>query len=243
MTGRLAGKVALVTGAGSGIGAATAAAIAREGAVVIGADLTAPAGGIVLDVTDEAQWDAGITGILQAHGRLDILVNNAGIGFSRLIVDMTFDDWRRVQAVNLDSVFLGCRAAFRVMKDQPGGGAIVNVSSILGLVGQPETSACSAAKGGVTLLTKSLALEAAQHGWPIRVNSVHPAYVRTAMIDQAVARADDPDRFRRHLERLQPVGRMAAPEEIAAGIVFLASDEASFVTGTQLAVDGGLTAR
>lgn len=243
MTGRLAGKVALVTGAGSGIGAATAAAMAREGAVVIGADLTAPAGGIVLDVTDEAQWDAGITGILQAHGRLDILVNNAGIGFSRLIVDMTFDDWRRVQAVNLDSVFLGCRAAFRVMKDQPGGGAIVNVSSILGLVGQPETSAYSATKGGVTLLTKSLALEAAQHGWPIRVNSVHPAYVRTAMIDQAVARADDPDRFRRHLERLQPVGRMAAPEEIAAGIVFLASDEASFVTGTQLAVDGGLTAR
>ncbi len=243
MGGRLAGKVALVTGAASGIGAATVAAMAREGAVVVGADLAAPAGGIALDVTDEGQWQAGIDGILARHGRLDILVNNAGIGFSRLIVDMTLDDWRRVQAVNLDGVFLGCRAAFRVMKDQPGGGSIVNVSSILGLVGQPETSAYSAAKGGVTLLTKSLALEAAQQGWPIRVNSVHPAYVQTAMIDQAIARSDNPDRFRRHLERLQPIGRMATPDEIAAGIVFLASDEASFVTGTQLALDGGLTAR
>ncbi len=243
MAGRLAGKVALVTGAASGIGAATVAAMAREGAVVVGADLAAPAGGIVLDVTDEGQWQAGIDGILGRHGRLDILVNNAGIGFNRLIVDMTLDDWRRVQAVNLDGVFLGCRAAFRVMKDQPGGGSIVNVSSILGLIGQPETSAYSAAKGGVTLLTKSLALEAAQQNWPIRVNSVHPAYVQTAMIDQAIARSDNPDRFRRHLERMQPVGRMATPDEIAAGIVFLASDEASFVTGTQLAVDGGLTAR
>jgi len=243
MAGRLAGKVALVTGSASGIGAATVAAMAREGAVVVGADLVAPVGGIALDVTDEGQWQAGIDGILAHHGRLDILVNNAGIGFSRLIVDMTLDDWRRVQAVNLDGVFLGCRAAFRVMKDQPGGGSIVNVSSILGLIGQPETSAYSAAKGGVTLLTKSLALEAAQQGWPIRVNSVHPAYVQTAMIDQAIARSDNPDRFRRHLERMQPVGRMAIPDEIAAGIVFLASDEASFVTGTQLALDGGLTAR
>jgi NAD(P)-dependent dehydrogenase (short-subunit alcohol dehydrogenase family) len=243
VSGRLQAKVALVTGAGSGIGAATLRMMAAEGAVAIGADLAAPPGGIVLDVTDEAQWDAGIAGILAAHGRLDILVNNAGIGFSRLVTEMTLAEWRRVQAVNLDSVFLGCRAAFRQMKDQPGGGAIVNVSSILGLVGQPETSAYSAAKGGVTLLTKSLALEAAQNGWPIRVNSVHPDYVQTAMIDQAVARAGDPDRFRRHLERIQPVGRMATPEEIAAGIVFLASDEASFVTGTQLAVDGGMTAR
>ncbi len=243
MGGRLVAKVALVTGAASGIGAATVAAMAREGAVVVGADLAAPAGGIALDVTDEGQWQAGIDDILARHGRLDILVNNAGIGFSRLIVDMTLDDWRRVQAVNLDGVFLGCRAAFRVMKAQPGGGSLVNVSSLLGLVGQPETSAYSAAKGGVTLLTKSLALEAAQQGWPIRVNSVHPAYVQTAMIDQAIGRADNPDRFRRHLERLQPVGRMATPDEIAAGIVFLASDEASFVTGTQLALDGGLTAR
>jgi 3(or 17)beta-hydroxysteroid dehydrogenase len=170
-----------------------------------------------------------------------VLVNNAGIGPMGDIESTTLELWRRVQAVNVEGVFLGCKHAVRVMKES-GGGAIVNLSSIAGIVSGPSMAAYSASKGAVRLLTKSVALHCARKGYNIRCNSVHPSYTDTPMVASIVAGHRDPDRFRSSLEGAAPLGRLGAPEDVADAILYLASDDARFVTGTELVVDGGLTA-
>ncbi|HYM31895.1 MAG TPA: glucose 1-dehydrogenase [Candidatus Cybelea sp.] len=254
---RLKGKVALITGAASGIGRATAALFAREGAKVVLTDLDGKAGEAVAadiaksggetlflkhDATNEADWQRVVAAAISAFGRLDALVNNAGIGLAKSLLETTVDDWRRVMAVNLEGVFLGTREGVLVMRDR-GGGAIVNVSSIAGIVGLPRSPAYSASKGGVRLLTKAAALESAQSGWKVRINSVHPGYIETPMVLGHIARAADPEQARQYLISRHPIGRLGRPEEIAEAILFLASDESSFMTGAELVADGGYTAQ
>lgn len=256
---RLTGKVALITGAASGFGRATAELFVREGARVILTDRdedgAAVAGSLgsaarfrLLDVTQEDQWAAAIREVEATEGRLDVLVNNAGIGLFRDVTKMSLTEWRLVQAVNSDGVFLGCKHAIPLMRqpseDKPGGGgSIVNIASVAGKVGAPQMSAYCASKGAVTLFTKAVAMEAAYGRWNIRVNSVHPAYVETALVRAHIETQPEPEKARRFLEKLQPVGRMGRVDEIANGILFLASDESGFMTGAELVLDGGLTAQ
>lgn len=253
MSGRLCGKIALVTGAASGIGLATARRCAEEGAVVIACDrdeerLKAalgelPGGGdahlaIAFDVTDEAGWARATEDVAARFGRLDVLVNNAGFGRFRAIADTTLDEWRATLAVNLDSVFLGTRHALPLLASS-GRGAIVNMSSIRGLVAGPNAGAYCAAKAGVKLFTKVTALECAAAGKGVRANSVHPGHVETPLTAAAYA---NPVLAREFLAET-PLGRFARPEEVANVIVFLASDEASYLTGTEIVIDGGITAQ
>ena len=256
--GRLAGKVALITGAASGIGRATALRFAQEGARLVLTDRDEPAlsrtaaeSGAVLafvhDVTDEARWRAVVDETVAGLGRLDILVNSAGIAVIATIEDTSLADWRRVNAVNVEGTFLGCREAVRAMKENAakggGGGSIVNISSIAGIVGDSHSAAYCASKGAVRLLTKSVALHCARKGYGIRCNSVHPAFTATPMVESFIGKAKNPDRMRDGLTHAAPLGRMAEAGEIAAAILYLASDESSFSTGSELLVDGGLTAQ
>jgi NAD(P)-dependent dehydrogenase (short-subunit alcohol dehydrogenase family) len=256
MSVRLAGKVALVTGAASGLGAETARRLAREGAAVMLSDLNSTAGEAVAaqiiasggraafsaqDVSSEDDWAATVTATTGAFGRLDILVNNAGIVGNQLdLMTHSLADWRRILAVNLDGVFLGMRAVGAVMAAQ-GGGSIINLSSILGKVGMANTSAYCASKGGVLMLTKAAAVEWAPLG--IRVNSVHPGFIDTPMVADALHAAENGNEMRSAIIAAHPLGRLGVPREIADAIVFLASDEASFMTGAEMVVDGGYTAQ
>jgi NAD(P)-dependent dehydrogenase (short-subunit alcohol dehydrogenase family) len=242
---RFEGRVALVTGGASGIGKATAERIAAEGGAVVIADLQDDAGQAVvaeieaaggraafvhLDVTDEAGWAAAVDFAVDAFGGLDVLVNNAGIGDTEPIEVTTTDTWDKVVAVTQTSVFLGMKAAAEALK-QSGHGAVVNVSSMYGLVGSGVSPAYHAAKGAVRLLTKTTALGWATAG--VRVNSVHPGYIDTPILG---------DTDREALVGATPMARLGRPEEIAAAIAFLASDDASFATGAELLIDGGYTA-
>ncbi len=256
MTGRIAGKIALVTGAGSGLGEATARRFAEEGAHVVITDINAEhaesvcqditaAGGSAehhyQDVTDELAWDTLVGMILKDHGKLDVVVNNAGIVIRGSVEDTTLDDWRRTQAVNLDAVFLGTRAAVKGMKGN--GGSIINISSIEGMVGEPTAAAYNASKGGVRIFTKSAALHCAAEGYGIRVNSVHPGFIMTPMVANAIAEAP-PEEGEELLERVHreiPLGAMGDPVDIANGCLFLASDESKYMTGSELVIDGGFT--
>ncbi|HXE25087.1 MAG TPA: SDR family oxidoreductase [Roseiarcus sp.] len=248
--GRLAGKAALITGAASGIGRATAALFHGEGAWVAATDLN-EAGlkalgedadlTLAQDVTDEARWREVIDEVVAAFGRLDILVNSAGIAALGNIETTTLADFRKVNAVNAEGVFLGCREAVRAMKER--GGSIVNLSSVAGIVGDASSFAYCASKGAVRLMTKSAALHCARAGYQIRVNSVHPSFAETPMVLEGIARARDPERIRAGLMRAAPMGRMGKPEEVANMILFLASGESSFTTGAEFTVDGGLTAQ
>lgn len=249
---RLDSKVALITGAASGFGRAAAALFVTEGAQVIltdRSDGTAVAAALgpkarflPLDVTREEQWQSVIADVAAKEGRLDVLVNNAGIGLHRNVTEMTLEEWRLVQAVNSDGVFLGCKHAIPLMR-AGGGGSIVNVASVAGKVGAPQMSAYCASKGAVTLFTKALAMEAAYGRWNIRVNSVHPAYVETALVQSHINGSREPEKTRRFLESLHPIGHMGAVEDVAQAILYLASDESKFTTGSELLVDGGLTAQ
>jgi len=250
-SGRLAGKVALITGAASGIGRATAALFHREDAKVAAADRNeaglkalGPDADLTLaqDVTDEARWRAVVDEVVGAFGRLDILVNSAGVAVLGTIETTTLEDWRTVNAVNAEGTFLGCREAVRAMKER-GGGSIVNLSSAAGMIGDASSAAYCASKGAVRLLTKSAALHCARAGYEIRVNSVHPSFAETPMVLEGIARAKDPERIRAGLMRASPMGRMGQAEEVALTILFLASDESSFTTGAEFMVDGGLTAQ
>jgi NAD(P)-dependent dehydrogenase (short-subunit alcohol dehydrogenase family) len=252
---RLQGKVALVTGAGSlaGIGFATARRLLSEGARVVLTDIDS-AGvstcarqlrsegydclGIVQDVTDEETWAVLVSDILSQYGQLDILVNNAGIAVLGGLEKLSLSDWHRQIDVNLTSTFLGCRAALQQMRAQGRGGAIVNVSSVAGLVGMPGASAYGASKGGIRMMTKGIALDCARDG--IRVNSVHPGVILTDI--QKVAQRDNPG-VSDAIQAMIPLGRMGEPGDIAAMIVFLVSDDAKYVTGAEFVVDGGLTAQ
>lgn len=254
MAGRLEGKIALVTGAGSdrGLGAATAERFAEEGAIVYATDLdgdgvssvvdaiTAKGGKAVAlqqDVTCEADWDELFARIEQDHGRLDVLVNNAGIAVLKMLEDFTAADWSKQLTVNLDSVFYGTQRAVKLMRKVGQGGSIVNLSSIGGLLGIPACTAYGAAKGGVRIFSKSVAMECAAEN--IRCNSVHPGMIETAMQD--VARRDNPEGFKEIVAGI-PMKRMGDPVDIANMILFLASDEAGYITGGEFVVDGGVTA-
>jgi 3(or 17)beta-hydroxysteroid dehydrogenase len=251
--GRVDHKVALVTGAASGIGFATAGLLADEGAKVVLTDLDKSRAGAAmaalgqgarfheLDVTREAAWIAVTDAVVSEFGRLDILVNCAGVSLLKDIEATTLDEWRSLMAVNLDGTFLGCKHAVRVMKDR-GGGSIVNMSSVAGLVGAANLAGYSASKGGVRLLTKSVALHCARKGYGIRCNSVHPSFVETPMLQSMLAGARDPRKLEANYAKAAPLGRLAKPIEIARTILFLASDESAFTTGAEVVVDGGLTA-
>jgi len=246
MDGRFAGKVILITGAASGIGRRTAERLVAEGALVLGADLSPVAiDGVTahrLDVTSEADWEALADHIAAVHGRLDGLVNAAGVIRMGTTLETALADFRLVMAVNVEGTFLGCKHALRVMQ-RHGSGSIVNLSSTAGICGSPGAAAYTASKGAVRLLTKTTALEAIAMPGRIRVNSVHPALTNTPMADAIVDQLGGSDEIRAALSGLMPSGRLAEPDEIASGIVFLLSDEASYMNGSELVIDNGFTAQ
>jgi 3(or 17)beta-hydroxysteroid dehydrogenase len=251
--GRVQDKVALVTGGASGIGFATAQLFVEEGATVVVADRDVAASTAAvaelgqrthfrrLDVTREDEWVAVADAVVRDFGRIDSLVNNAGVVLFKDFEATTLEEWRDLMAVNLDSVFLGCKHAVRVMKDR-GGGSIVNMSSVAGMVGHGSLAAYCASKGGVRLLTKAVALHCAHKGYNIRCNSVHPSFAETPMLQSMIASARNPEKLAAGFASAAPLGRLAQPIEIARTILFLASDESAFTTGAELVVDGGLTA-
>jgi NAD(P)-dependent dehydrogenase (short-subunit alcohol dehydrogenase family) len=261
--GKLDGKVALVTGGSSGIGAGCARALAAEGALVVvsdiqdakGAELAheiTGAGGkarfVHHDVTDEAEWDRVIADIDAAEGRLDVLVNNAGIGLAcPSITLMSLADWRRQQAVNVEGVFLGVKHALPLMRKAGNGGSIVNMSSVAGLKGSPPLAAYSATKGAVRLFTKAIALECANFKDGVRVNSVHPGIIETpiwlSITGLGAEGANAPPDLDAMSLNAVPLGVKGVPEDIAKGVVWLACDDSRYVTGAELVIDGGLSIR
>ncbi len=249
---RLEGKVAIITGGARGMGASEAKLFAKEGAKVVFGDVLDDEGKRVeaeihetggdalyvhLDVTREADWRAAVELATGRYGKLDILVNNAGIGGGGRIEETTLEEWQRVMDVNAKGVFLGTKAAIPAMR-AAGGGSIINISSQLGIVAVETSSAqYIASKGAVRLFTKATAVQYAGEG--IRANSVHPGPIATPMTE---ASRSNPDQAAFMVSRI-PLGRWAEPEEVAYGVLYLASDEASFVTGSELVIDGGWTAR
>jgi 3(or 17)beta-hydroxysteroid dehydrogenase len=250
--GRLAGKVALVTGAASGLGRAIGGRFAAEGARVVIADIDETAGRaaaqaigeaarfVAHDVTREASWTAALDAAHAAFGRLDVLVNNAGVATIGDVERTTLEEWRFVHAVNLDGTFLGCKHGIPRLRAS-GGGSIINMSSIAGIIGVHNLAAYCSSKGAVRLLTKSVALRCARRKDNIRCNSIHPVYAATPMVDRMLASAADPAGQRAALEGMIPLGRLAEPGEIADLALFLASDESRFITGAEFVIDGGLT--
>ena len=253
---RLQNKVALVTGGAAGIGEATARRFAEEGAVVIITDINIQAAEAVAqqinagggkaqarlqDVTDEALWESVVQDIVSSHGSLDVLVNNAGIALIGSVEDGTLDDWRTTQAVNGESVFMGTRAAIAVMKER--GGSIINISSIEGMVGEAGVAAYNYSKGGVRIFTKSAALHCAKEGYPIRINSVHPGFILTAMVKEGIGSMPEAVQLEmsERLEREIPLRTMGEPLDIANGCLFLACEESKYMTGSELVIDGGYT--
>ncbi len=238
---RLKDKIVLITGAAGAIGSAIAEAVEQQDGVAIRTD-RAGHGRIdhALDVTSEADWLQAIAAIEQKPGRLDGLVNAAGIVAVGSVEDTDFATWRRVMAVNLDGTFLGCKYALRLMR---GGGSIVNLSSVSGLVGGHNLAAYNASKGGVRLLTKSVALHGARRKPPVRCNSVHPAFIEGPLVDDLIAQVRDPASARQRMAAMVPLGRFGTPAEVADLCVYLLSDESGFVTGAELTLDGGLTAQ
>jgi len=250
--GRLDGKVVLISGGARGQGAEEARLMAREGAKVVFGDILDDQGKQVeaeiseagldatyvhLDVTRANDWESAVDTAVQKYGGLHILVNNAGILIRKGVEDTTEEEWDRIMGINLKGVFLGTKHAIPAMRSS-GGGSIVNISSTAGLVGSPEGSpSYTATKGGVRLFTKSIAIQHAKDG--IRCNSVHPGPIDTEMIRDTIT---DPERMAARMRRL-PMGRVGTAADIAYGVLYLASDEASFVTGSELVIDGGTTAQ
>src|SRR5215210_9600360 len=239
---RLQDKVILVTGAAGAVGAAAVEAILAAGGIAITSDLAGRHGtDHVLDVTAEHDWKRVIAEIGRIHDRLDGLVNAAGIAVLGTIEETDYSTWRQIIAVNLDGTFLGCKYALPLLKRR--GGAIVNVSSIAGLVGGHNFAAYNASKGGVRLLSKSVALHGARLPQKVRCNSVHPAFLEGPMVETILAQTDFPEGARARMTRDIPLGRFGSASEVADMIVYLLSDDAGFVTGAEFVIDGGLTAR
>ncbi len=248
---RLANKIALVTGGASGLGKGIAQRFVEEGATTFITDVAEQgqavaeslgASFLVHDVRSEERWQQVMAEVIERHDRLDVLVNNAGIFTSCPVDETPLEDWQRVLDVNLTGVFLGCKYAVRQMKQNPGGpsGSIVNLSSVVGLRGQLGGSAYSASKGGVRLLTKTVALENARLG--VRCNSIHPGVIETPILDPLFASSDDPEAMRAGIEQRLPIGYMGEPaRDIGNTALFLASDESVYITGAELVVDGGMT--
>jgi NAD(P)-dependent dehydrogenase (short-subunit alcohol dehydrogenase family) len=256
---RVRGKVAIITGGALGLGAASARMLAREGAAVVLTDLKDSegeavakdinaAGGKALylhhDVAREEDWKSVIARTVKDFGRLDVLVNNAGVGVGAPPEEQTLEQWRWLMSINLDGVFLGTKHAILAMKEHPPkGGSIINLSSIEGLVGDPNLGAYNASKGGVRLYTKSVALYCAKSGLNIRVNSIHPGYIWTPMVENYLKESGDVAEGRKAVDAMHPIGHVGEPDDIAYGVVYLASDESKFVTGSELVIDGGYTAQ
>ena len=238
----LTDKIVLVTGAAGAIGAAVVAAVRRAGGTAIATDLSTRKGiDQALDVTVEADWLRVAAEIGRKHDRLDGLVNAAGIAVLASIEKTDFATWRRVLSVNLDGAFLGCKHAFALLKKN--GGSIVNLSSVSGLVGGHNLAAYNASKGGLSLLTKSVALHGARLKPPVRCNAVCPAFLEGPMVDEIVNATSKPEIVRQRLHLDIPLGRLGRPSEVADLCVYLLSDESGFITGADLPIDGGLTAR
>jgi NAD(P)-dependent dehydrogenase (short-subunit alcohol dehydrogenase family) len=251
---RVKGKVCLVTGGARGLGLAAAEALLAEGAQVMITDVDQAAGDAaakslganamfrVQDVTDAGQWRESLDALVARWGRLDVLVNNAGIAAILDIEQMTPDNWRRTLGVNLDGVMLGTQAAIARMKKS--GGSIVNMASIEGLIGDGTLPSYNASKGGVRIFTRSVAIHCARSGYNIRINSVCPGFAETQMVSGALAtlKPEDAQVFAEKTLARIPMGRFGKPSEIAAAVLFLASDESSYITGSDLVVDGGMTA-
>ena len=250
--GRLDGKVAIITGGARGQGASEGILFAQEGAKVVLGDILDEEGARVeaqiqeaggdakyvrLDVTQEADWERAVELAESSYGKLDVLVNNAAIFMPNGIEDTTEEQWDRLMAINAKGVFLGTKHSIPAMR-RAGGGSIVNISSIAGMVGNPRSGvAYSASKGAVRLFTKATAIQHAKDN--IRCNSVHPGPVDTPMTEES---RRDPTQQAQRLVRV-PMGRSAAPEEVAYGVLFLASDESSYMTGSEMVIDGGVTAQ
>lgn len=258
MTGlRLDRRVALVTGAAQGIGAAIAHGLAREGASVLvtdrdgaGARMTADAitdqfgqnraAAQPLDVTSEGDWQAAIAACGERFGGLNVLVNNAGVVAVGSVEDLDLETWRRSMAINADGPFLGCKYALPLMRES-GPGSIINMSSISAMIASHNMAAYNASKAALWMLTKSVALHCARKGWPIRCNSIHPTFVRTALLDGFVGDRDR-DEILGKLARQVPIGRIGEVEDVVKAVLYLASDDSSMMTASELKLDGGLSA-
>jgi 3(or 17)beta-hydroxysteroid dehydrogenase len=254
---RVKDKVAIVTGGALGLGKADCILLAREGAKVVVTDIKATEGAEVVaaiheaggealflehDVGSEDDWARVVQQTEKRFGRVDVLVNNAGLGISGTVEDTSLNEWRKTLRVNLDGVFLGTKYAIEAMKKH-GSGSIINLSSIEGLIGDPTLAAYNASKGGVRIFTKSAALHCAKSGYGIRVNSIHPGYIWTPMVEEILRATGDVAAGRRALDALHPVGHIGEPDDIGWGVVFLASEESKFMTGSELVIDGGYTAQ
>ncbi len=252
---RVRDKVAIITGASGGLGKAEASLLAREGAKVVLTDIDeagireaaeeikrtgAKAIYVKHDVTSETEWSRLIERTLKEFGRLDVLVNNAGVIIYKKILDTSLAEWKRLMSVNLDGVFLGTKFAIDAMR-KSGGGSIINIASVAALIGNPDASAYHASKGGVRIFTKAAAIECSKAGYDynIRVNSIYPGVINTAMAD---ALRDDPEKYKTALS-WHPMGHFGEPEDVAYGVLYLASDESRFLTGSELVIDGGWTSR
>lgn len=252
---RVKDKVVLVTGGGSGLGEAISMRLAEEGATLVVADINESSaqrvaeaiGGKAIavhqDVTDELRWQELVAEIVERFGQLDILVNNAGIALVGTVEDTTLEDWQLTQRVNLDAVFMGTREAIKVMKK--GSGSIINISSIEGIIGEQKVAAYNASKGGVRIFTKSAALHCCAEGYSIRVNSVHPGFIDTNMVSGAVGTMteEEGEAFTTRIVGNIPMGHMGEPLDIANGVLFLASEESKYMTGSELIIDGGYIAK
>ena len=252
--GRLEGKTALVTGAASGIGLQTSTRLAEEGALVMMTDINHEEGFkqaeklganvtfLKLDITEEEEWISVLDETVKQFDRLDILVNSAGMVLIADVEQITLEDWRKVHAVNLDGTFLGCKHGVRVMKEV-GAGSIINLSSVSGMIGGFNLAAYNSSKGAVRMLTKSVALHCARAGYGIRCNSIHPTFIETPMLESMIRDSRDPEKARQTLVRQVPLRRIGKPDDVANMIVYLASDESTFVTGTEMVIDGGVIAQ
>jgi len=251
--GRVAGKVALVTGAGMGLGRATSLLLAGEGAKIAVTDIDAKAGGETVDlirraggkasflrqdVSDAGAWVATVGWIEETFGELHVLVNNAGIAIARNVEETTLEEWRRTMAINADGVFLGCKYSIPLMA-RSRGGSIVNLSSIDGIIGEAELAAYCASKGAVRTLTKAVAAHCAEKRYSIRCNSIHPGYIWTPQTENYLRDLGRLDEERAKALSRHPIGRLGEPNDIAYMVLYLASDESKFVTGAEMVVDGG----
>jgi NAD(P)-dependent dehydrogenase (short-subunit alcohol dehydrogenase family) len=254
--GRVEGKVALITGAGSGLGRDSAIHLAEEGANIVATDLnvvtanetvslingmrTGAAVAAKQDATSQDDWIKALELVQRTFGGLNILVNNAGISIGGDIENTKFSDWKKMQEVDVDSVFWGCKLAIPQMKES-GTGSIINISSTVGIIGNPLTLGYGSAKAAVCSMTKSIALHCARHKYNIRCNSVHPTFIKTPLLTRFTEAVGDEQEAYRTLAELIPLGEILETRDVTYGIIYLASDESRMVTGSELVIDGGLT--
>ncbi|HLT76640.1 MAG TPA: SDR family oxidoreductase [Ferrovibrio sp.] len=254
MTGRVANKVALITGGASGLGRATAMLMAKEGAKVVVADrnlegarkvaeeIGKAAIAVDLDVTSEQQWIAALDVTEAAFGKLNVMVHSAGVGVLKSVEDISVEEWRFVHSVNLDGPFLGIKHGLpRMRKHAPG--SIVIISSVSGIIAGHNMSAYNTSKAGARMLAKTTALHCAKRGYDIRCNSVHPTFIDTPMVQSMIYAGGDPAERKRKLEAQVPLGKLGEPDDVAYCILHLASDESKFTTGAEFVIDGGITAQ